>query len=241
MRQLRISDNQGHVVPFEFQSGPDFQPDTSPFTAFPIALDQFIAEHLDEGDNIFRVDHLESGEWLLIDVEAGILSFGDNSGDTEPKFMPYDTTDKRSDVAIRFAGTGNSALEEMDEWTSNRDSLRGHQAAEAERRRREEMSASDEHEGNIQSLPPLDQTELDAFCQVWSDTGYVEYINDDEAYYVLFDTYEYDDVEESERERALAAISALGLTVVDSRSGQYSGEIWVRTDPRVDKELGLWS
>ncbi|MGI5499076.1 DUF6357 family protein [Lentzea sp. CA-135723] len=84
---------------------------------------------------------------------------------------------------------------------------------------------------------PLDQEALTAFCQIWADTGY----NDRwDTHYVLFDS---NTVEEAgpARDDLLELVSTLGLERVDAPPGATSGEVWVRTDPRIDAELGNWA
>lgn len=206
---------------------------------FNRVLDAFILEHQDERNTLFRVDHVDSGEWLLIDPVAGVLSFGDDSTTAPQGLLGCSDAIQRGEVAARFAGAGLSALRELD-WAGDPGSPTAASSANPEPEQQPQGSAREAHLRDVRAMPKLDQAALDDFCQVWADTGYIEYVNDGEAYYVLFDSQLYEEVDPSVRDGVLKAIDTLGLAIVDSLTGEHSGEIWVRCDPRVDLELEEW-
>ncbi|MFJ8045806.1 DUF6357 family protein [Kitasatospora sp. NPDC096147] len=84
---------------------------------------------------------------------------------------------------------------------------------------------------------PLDPAAVDRFCRIWADSGY----NDPwDVHYVLFDGDTVADAGEA-RGQLLEAVRTLGLVLVDSPPGAPDGEVWVRTDPRIDAELDRWA
>ncbi|WP_396426944.1 DUF6357 family protein [Amycolatopsis sp. EV170708-02-1] len=84
---------------------------------------------------------------------------------------------------------------------------------------------------------PLDQDVVDRFCKIWADSGY----NDRwDVHYVLFDGHTVEDAGEA-RDELLALVRTLGLERVDAPPGAPTGEVWVRTDPRIDAGLERWS
>lgn len=84
---------------------------------------------------------------------------------------------------------------------------------------------------------PLDPEALDRFYRIWADTGY----NDRwDVHYVLFDSEDLDDVVD-ERDELLRLVETLGLERVDTPPDAATGEVWVRTDPRIDAGLENWS
>lgn len=84
---------------------------------------------------------------------------------------------------------------------------------------------------------PLDPEALTSFCEIWADSGY----NDRwDVHYVLFDSRTLEETGPA-RDTLLELVQQLGLELVDTPPGAASGEVWVRSDPRVDAELGNWA
>ncbi|MET9224566.1 DUF6357 family protein [Lentzea sp. NPDC003310] len=84
---------------------------------------------------------------------------------------------------------------------------------------------------------PLDPEALTRFCEIWADSGY----NDRwDVHYVLFDSRTLEEAGPA-RDELLDLVRTLGLERVDSPPGAATGEVWVRTDPRIDAELGNWA
>lgn len=84
---------------------------------------------------------------------------------------------------------------------------------------------------------PLDRQAVNRFCKIWADSGY----NDRwDVHYVLFDGRTLEEAG-GVRDELLRLIQTLGLERVDAPSGAAAGEVWVRTDPRMDAELEGWS
>lgn len=75
----------------------------------------------------------------------------------------------------------------------------------------------------------------DEVLRIWADNGIVE-----DDYYVFFHT---DTVAESPEDRAALTvlIEILGLRRLPLPEGAADGEVWVRTDPRIDAELKNWA
>ena len=84
---------------------------------------------------------------------------------------------------------------------------------------------------------PLDREALTRFCEIWADSGY----NDRwDVHYVLFDSRTVEEAGPA-RDDLLELVRTLELERVDAPPGAATGEVWVRTDPRIDAELGNWS
>lgn len=75
------------------------------------------------------------------------------------------------------------------------------------------------------------------FCRIWADSG----CNDRwDVHYVLFDSWTLEEAGDA-RDELLRCVGTLGLERVDAPPGAATGEVWVRTDPRIDNELERWS
>lgn len=153
-----------------------------------------------------------------------------------PCAMAEGLVSRLEEAALGIADTGVDRLLdrflEMDDFTpaavagaaqwSAEDVARGFAAADALRPER---------------APALDREAVDRFCRIWADTGY----NDRwDVHYVLFDSSTLEETGE-ERDELLGLIRTLGLERVDTPPEADSGEVWVRTDPRIDAELEHWS
>ncbi|WP_425341998.1 DUF6357 family protein [Amycolatopsis coloradensis] len=91
--------------------------------------------------------------------------------------------------------------------------------------------------GGHEEAAPFDRETVDRFCEIWADSGY----NDRwDVHYVLFDGNTVEDAGEA-RDELLTLVRGLGLERVDAPPGAADGEVWVRTDPRIDAELERWS
>ncbi|MGW5038865.1 hypothetical protein ACWEQK_12040 [Streptomyces parvulus] len=73
--------------------------------------------------------------------------------------------------------------------------------------------------------------------RIWGDSGIVD---PTDQYVVFFDSLEADE-DRAERAELLTLLGFLGIERVEAPAGAPSGEVWVRTDPRLDREFARWS
>ncbi|GHB07646.1 DUF6357 family protein [Streptomyces termitum] len=103
--------------------------------------------------------------------------------------------------------------------------------------RAEDVAAAFAETAAVPAPAPADRETLDRFCRIWADSGY----NDRwDVHYVFFDGHALERTGGS-RDELLRLIGTLGLERVDAPPGAATGEVWVRTDPRIDAELGRWA
>ncbi|WP_281245040.1 DUF6357 family protein [Lentzea albida] len=115
-----------------------------------------------------------------------------------------------------------AAVAEAGEWWGQEDVARGFAATPAP---------------DGQQAAPLDREALTRFCEIWADSGY----NDRwDVHHVLFDSRTVEEAGPA-RDDLLELVRTLGLERVDAPPGAATGEVWVRSDPRIDAELGNWS
>lgn len=232
-RPLEFYDDRGHKKAFLFEDGGHL--------AFSIAFEKFFTKYLSEDNAQFRIVRVLTDEILYIDTAQGIIGRSQGPGAPEITYRRYEREQDGADLRIRFASSGFAALDKFGPWTSDRESLlREPGFANFELANVLEKQRYAERRREIKRMPKLDRKALGTFCKLWADTGYNEYISDSEVYYVLFDSREVDEVEEQQRLTALSSIAELGLELVATPAASSSGEIWVRTDPRVDLELENW-
>ncbi|MGW5401949.1 hypothetical protein [Streptomyces sp. NPDC003952] len=75
---------------------------------------------------------------------------------------------------------------------------------------------------------------VEEVARIWADSGYVD---PSDQFYVFFDSHGAAD----DRAELLELISFLGLERVDAPTGAAEGEVWVRTDTRLDAEFARWT
>lgn len=224
-RQLVFQDARGHKRSYTLVDGGHLK--------FVKAFDSFLKKYLSEENATFRIERALTDEVLIIETEFGIIGRIRNGEHPEAGYRRYERRTDGVDVRLRFAYSGYAALDEHGPWTADRESLLPHEPGEnLDLTWVRELEKIEQRRREIASMPKLDKKALNRFCKVWADTGHNEYVSDSEMLYVL-------DVD-SARDELLTTIEALGLQVVDTSASASAGEVWVRSDPRVDIELEKW-
>lgn len=207
---------------------------------FSLAFNDFIKKHVSEENSTFRLERVLTDETLIIETALGIIGRVRNGENPEAGYRRYERRTDGVDLQLRFAYSGYASLDEHGPWSLDRSGLLPddsfenlelawvHELRRVEQRRRE-----------IAAMPKLDKTALKHFCETWADVGYNEYVSESEVYYVLFDSRTREEAGAA-RDELLKAIETLGLHVAETPANAPSGEVWVRSDPRVDLELEKW-
>ncbi|SDH48368.1 hypothetical protein SAMN05216553_12422 [Lentzea fradiae] len=175
-------------------------------------------------DTTFNIPHPDGGTLV---AATGIFTF---SG---PCAMADGLVTRLEEDGLDIEATGVTRL--LDHFLAARELTPEVLAEAGARWSQEDMAkalAPDEAEA-----APLDREALTRFCKIWADTGY----NDRwDVHYVLFDSRTVEEAGAA-RDDLLELVRTLGLERVDTPPGAATGEVWVRTDPRIDAELGNWA
>ncbi|KWV33588.1 hypothetical protein [Micromonospora rifamycinica] len=78
---------------------------------------------------------------------------------------------------------------------------------------------------------------LEETARIWANSGIVDPIG---RYHVFFDSHGVDD-DRAERAELLQLIEFLGLERAEPPAGAAGGEVWVRSDPRLDAACARWA
>ncbi|MFE9437214.1 hypothetical protein [Streptomyces sp. NPDC006640] len=78
---------------------------------------------------------------------------------------------------------------------------------------------------------------IEEVARIWADSGSVDPSG---RHYVFFDAHDVED-DRAERAELLELIEFLGIERVDAPAESAPGEVWVRTDTRLDVECARWS
>ncbi|WP_309132980.1 hypothetical protein [Brevibacterium sp.] len=232
-RKLAIRDEQGHKRSFTMGD--------SDHLKFSTAFNNFVRKHVSEENSTFRLEHVLTDEVLIIETEFGILGRVRQSENPETSYRRYERRTDAATIIVSFASSGYDAIDKYGPWTPDRDTLLPDASFEnLELAWARELDREEQRRREITKLPKLDRQLLTRFCKVWADNGYNEYVSDSEVYHVLFDSRDIDEVGPA-RDELLTTVEAMGLEVVDTPAGAATGEVWVRADPRVDRELEKWA
>lgn len=231
-RQLLFRDSQGHKRSFIMGDRDHLK--------FSTAFNDFVKKYVSEENVTFHLERVLTDEALIIETAHGIIGRVRNGLNREVSYRRYDRRTDGADVQLRFAYGGFDALDGHGPWTSDRESLLpGPSFENLELAWTRELHARAQRRREIAAMPKLDAKALKQLCKVWADTGYNEYVSDTEVYYVLFDSRTREEAGAA-REKLLEVIEILGLHLVETPASASSGEVWVRSDPRVDSELDKW-
>lgn len=208
---------------------------------FSTAFNRFIKKHVSDENSTFRLERVLTDETLIIETALGIVARVRNGENPEVSYRRYARRTDCSDLQLRFAYRGYAALDDHGPWTPDRESLLPDDSFEnLELAWVRELRRSEQRRREIAAMPKLDKKALKEFGKTWADTGYNAHVSDSEECYVLFDSRTVDEAGAA-RDRLLKTIEDLGLDVVEAPVGASSGEVWVRSDPRVDLELEKWA
>ncbi|MBB4905910.1 DUF6357 family protein [Actinophytocola algeriensis] len=227
------ADGRGLVVTFDhtsaLNSSDDARAQAALYDGVPADLLDLVRD-VPEADTTLGVSHPDGGTLV---AATGIFTF---SG---PCAMADGLVSRLTEARLGVEDTGvgwlvegflamedftPAAVAEAVKWWSAEDIARGFAA-----------TAALDHERS--ATAPLDREAADRFCRIWADAGYNDRWG---VHYVLFDSRTLEEAGE-DREELLRLIQTLGLERVDAPPGAATGEVWVRTDPRIDAELEHWS
>lgn len=231
-RQLIFRDLQGHQSKFAMGDRDHLK--------FSKSFNNFMKKHVSEENTTFRIERVLTDEVLIIETALGIIGRERHGDNPETSYCRYERRTDGSDLQLRFAYSGYGALNDHGQWSSNRENLLPDESFEnLELEWVRDLQKREQQRCEIAALPKLDKKALNRFCKVWADTGYNEYVSDSEIYYVLFDSRTLAEVG-ADRAEMLKLLETMGLHQVDTPVRGSSGEVWVRSDPRVDVELEKW-
>ncbi|MBB5867237.1 hypothetical protein F4553_000616 [Allocatelliglobosispora scoriae] len=152
----------------------------------------------------------------------GVISRIKGADQPRSEHLQVDRPNRYLPSAMLFFENGYASLDRFGQWYSDLTDL----------------DASPEIRGAARAATIT--TEAAAIAEVgriWADSGHVD---PSDQYYVFFGSHDADD-DRAERAELLQLIGFLDLQRVDAPAGAAGGEVWVRTDPRLDAESARWS
>ncbi|MFI0204698.1 MULTISPECIES: DUF6357 family protein [Streptomyces] len=170
----------------------------------------------------YTINDEPSGQSLVLVPGQGVISRIKTADQPRSEYLQVDRGNRYLPSAMLFFENGYAGLDRFGQWFSDL----------------ADLDASPETRGTARAATiTTERAAIEEVARIWADSGYVD---PSDQYYVFFDSHGADD-DRAERAALLKLIEFLGLERLDAPAGAAGGEVWVRTDTRLDTEFARWS
>ncbi|MFI9187477.1 hypothetical protein ACIGXG_35305 [Streptomyces goshikiensis] len=182
----------------------------------------FSAFFRDRESDIYTIKDEPSGQSLALMPGQGVISRTKDANQPRSEHLLIDRGNRYLPSAMLFFENGYSGLDRFGQWLSGL----------------ADLDASPETRGAARAATFTTEAEaIEEVARIWAASGCVD---PSDQYYVFFDSHGVDD-DRAERAELLKLIGFLGIERVDAPANAAGGEVWVRTDTRLDVECARWS
>ncbi|MGW0214293.1 hypothetical protein ACWDXH_07860 [Micromonospora chokoriensis] len=159
---------------------------------------------------------------LVLMPRLGVISRITEADQQRSEHLRVDRPNRYLPGAMLFFERGYAGLDHFGQWFSDL----------------ADLDASPETRGAARAATfTTEAAAIDEVGRIWADSGYVD---PTDQYYIFFDSTDVDD-DRADRAELLQLIEFLGLERVDAPAGAAGGEVWVRSDPRLDAQCEQWA
>ncbi|MEV7168137.1 hypothetical protein AB0O18_00430 [Streptomyces sp. NPDC093224] len=170
----------------------------------------------------YTISDEPAGQRLVLVPGQGLISRIRGGDRPRAEHLRVDRGNRYLPSAMLFFENGYAGLDRFGQWFPD--------AAD--------LDASPEARGAARAATfTTERAAIEEVARIWEDSGIVD---PSDRYYVFFDSHDADE-SRSERAELLELIGFLGLERVDAPAGAAGGEVWTRTDARLDAEFARWS
>ncbi|MGW3788184.1 hypothetical protein ACWD5Z_26630 [Micromonospora chokoriensis] len=170
----------------------------------------------------YTVTDAPAQQRLVLMPRLGVISRITDADQQRSEHLRVDRPNRYLPSAMLFFENGYAGLDHFGQWFSDL----------------ADLDASPETRGAARAATfTTEAAAIDEVGRIWADSGYVD---PTDQYYIFFDSKDVDD-DRADRAELLQLIEFLGLERVDAPAGAAGGEVWVRSDPRLDAECERWS
>ncbi|AKL64398.1 MULTISPECIES: hypothetical protein [Streptomyces] len=182
----------------------------------------FSAFFRDRESDIYTIKDEPSGQSLALMPGQGVISRTKDANQPRSEHLLVDRGNRYLPSAMLFFENGYSGLDRFGQWLSGL----------------ADLDASPETRGAARAATFTTEAEaIEEVARIWAASGCVD---PSDQYYVFFDSHGVDD-DRAERAELLKLIGFLGIERADAPANAAGGEVWVRTDTRLDVECARWS
>ncbi|GAA1412447.1 DUF6357 family protein [Catellatospora coxensis] len=172
--------------------------------------------------DIYAIRDEPAGQSLVLMPRAGVISRVNDAGRPRTEYLQVDRVNRYLPSAMLFFENGYAGLDRFGQWF---DDLA-------------DLDASPETRGAARAATfTTEPAAIEEVARIWAASGIVD---PSDQYYVFFDSHGVDD-DRADRAELLKLIELLGLERVAAPNDAAGGEVWVRTDTRLDAEFARWS
>ncbi|PWK64432.1 hypothetical protein BCL76_11576 [Streptomyces sp. CG 926] len=184
----------------------------------------FSAFFRDRDSDTYTINDEASGQSLVLMPGKGVISRIQDADQPRSEYLRVDRGNRYLPSAMLFFENGYAGLDRFGQWFADL----------------ADLDASPETRGAARAATfTTEAAAIEEVARIWADSGCVD---PSDRYYVFFDSHGVDD-DRADRAELLKLIEFLGIERVDApaEAAASGGEVWVRTDPRLDAEFVRWS
>ncbi|MET8174747.1 DUF6357 family protein [Streptomyces clavifer] len=170
----------------------------------------------------YTIEDDSAGHSLVLMPGQGVIARTEVADIPRSEYLQVDRANRYLPSAMLFFENGYAGLDYFGQWFSDL----------------ADLDASPETRGATRAATiTTEAAAIQEVARIWADSGVVEPSNE---CYVFFDSHGVGD-DRAERAELLKLIEFLGIERVDAPAEVAEGEVWVRTDKRLDVEFERWS
>ncbi|MEU5169126.1 DUF6357 family protein [Streptomyces mutomycini] len=183
---------------------------------------EFSAFFRTRDSDTYTIEDEPASQSLVLMPGQGVIARIEMANQPRSEYLQVDRANRYLPSAMLFFENGYSGLDYFGQWFSDL----------------ADLDASPETRGATRAATmTTESAAIEEIARIWADSGTVDPGN---QYYVFFDSHDAGD-DRAERAELLKLIEFLGIERVDAPAEAADGEVWVRTDPRLDVEFERWS
>ncbi|WP_431994415.1 DUF6357 family protein [Streptomyces griseoflavus] len=170
----------------------------------------------------YTVGDESAGQSLVLMPGQGVIARVKGAPRPRSEYLLVDRANRYLPSAMLFFENGYAGLDRFGQWFSDL----------------ADLAASPETRGAARAATfTTERAAIEEVARIWAASGIVDPSG---RYHVFFDSHDVDD-DQAERAELLNLIEFLGMERVDPPTEAAGGEVWVRTDARLDAECARWS
>ncbi|WP_406151010.1 DUF6357 family protein [Streptomyces sp. NBC_01012] len=186
------------------------------------AYEAFSAFFGSRDSDIYTIEDEPARQRLVLMPGQGVIARIETSQQPRSEYLRVGRANRYLPSTMLFFEKGCAGLDRFGQWFSDL----------------ADLDASPETRGATRAdTITTEAAAIEEVARIWADSGIVD---PSDEYYVFFDSHDAGD-DRAERAELLKLIEFLGIDRVDTPAESSDGEVWVRTDTRLDAAFERWS